>query len=109
MAAAEGWLRPAKDGVELRVRLTPRASRDCIDNPIADANADMWLAVRVRAVPEDGKANAALIALIAKVAGLPKSSIEITAGHTARLKTLRFRCEAERIAQLAERLTAPKS
>lgn len=42
----------------------------------------------MRAVPEDGKANAALIALIAKAFGVAKSKVSVTRGHTARLKTL---------------------
>lgn len=46
------------------------------------------LACRVRAVPENGKANGALEALLAEVAGLPRSAVRVEAGHTARLKTV---------------------
>jgi uncharacterized protein YggU (UPF0235/DUF167 family) len=42
----------------------------------------------MRAVPVDGKANAALIALMAKRLDVPKSSITLVGGDTARLKTL---------------------
>ena len=48
------------------------------------------LQVRVTAVAEKGKANKALIALLAKAFKLPKSDIEITAGTTGRRKTLVF-------------------
>ncbi len=46
------------------------------------------LRVRVKAVPEKGKATAAVIALLAKALGVPKSAITLTSGDTARLKTL---------------------
>jgi len=46
------------------------------------------LRVRVKAVPDKGKANAAVIALVAKALGVPRSRISVAAGETARLKTL---------------------
>ena len=82
-----GAIRVAADGVLLRVRLTPRASRDGVDGIKAGAEGD-YLQARVRAVPEDGKANAALIELLAKSIGLTKSSISISAGAASRLKTV---------------------
>jgi len=69
------------------VRLTPRASRDGIDGIKAGADGDS-LAARVRAVPEDGKANTALIELLAKSIGMPKSALSISAGAASRLKTV---------------------
>jgi uncharacterized protein YggU (UPF0235/DUF167 family) len=39
-------------------------------------------------VPEDGKANTALIRCLAKTLGIAKTDIRIVAGHTARLKTI---------------------
>jgi hypothetical protein len=73
--------------VLLRVRLTPRASRDGIDGIKPGADGD-YLQARVRAVPEDGKANVALIELLAKSFGLAKSGITISAGAASRLKTV---------------------
>jgi uncharacterized protein YggU (UPF0235/DUF167 family) len=46
------------------------------------------LRVRVKAVPDKGKANTAVIALLAKALGVPKSRISVTVGETARLKTV---------------------
>ena len=43
---------------------------------------------RVRAVPEDGKANEALIALLAKTLAVPKSHLRIVSGATSRLKRI---------------------
>jgi uncharacterized protein len=80
-----------EDGaIVLKVRLTPKASRDSIDGikTLADG-ADHALA-RVRAVPEAGDANKALVVLLAKVFKVPKSSIEVIAGTTARVKQVRI-------------------
>jgi uncharacterized protein YggU (UPF0235/DUF167 family) len=44
--------------------------------------------VRVTAVPDKGKANAAVIVLLAKALGVPKSAISVVSGETARLKTI---------------------
>ena len=46
--------------------------------------------VKVRALPSEGEANAALVALIAKRLRLPKSAVTIAAGHSARLKQVRI-------------------
>ena len=70
----------------LTVRLTPRGGADRIEGWANDGAGQAFLKARVRVPPEDGKANTALIALIAKAAGRPASSVRIVAGHTARLK-----------------------
>jgi uncharacterized protein (TIGR00251 family) len=75
-------------GVTLHVRVTPNAGRDALEGALARDDGTVVLAIRVKAVPEDGKANAAVIALLAKSLGLSKSSVTVTAGHTARQKTL---------------------
>ncbi len=69
------------------VRVTPRASRERIE---ADLLPDgTWsLKVYVTCVPEDGKANAAVIAALAKALRLPKSAITITRGQTSRNKVV---------------------
>ena len=63
----------------------------------------MVLRVRVKAVPDRGKANAAVVALLAKALDVPKSRIRVTAGETARLKTVVVEGDG---ALLAERLAA---
>jgi uncharacterized protein YggU (UPF0235/DUF167 family) len=45
--------------------------------------------VRVRALPEDGAANAALIAVLAKALKLPKSSLALDSGGKGRVKSVR--------------------
>lgn len=75
-------------GVTLRVRLTPRGGRDAVEGIAALSDGSTVIAARVRAVPEKGAANAALEALLAKTLGLPRSTVSVTAGGTARLKTV---------------------
>lgn len=75
-------------GLKVAVRLTPKAARDRIDGPAPEADGGTVLKVAVTAVPEDGKANAALVKLLSKQWKVPKSAIAITAGATDRRKTL---------------------
>ncbi|OLF80713.1 hypothetical protein AWH62_14525 [Maricaulis sp. W15] len=88
------------DSVVLRVRLTPGASRDGIEAWRCDAAGQIHLAARVRAVPEKGRANTALIALLAKQLAIPKRDIDVIRGATSRLKTIRIaadRAERDRV------------
>ena len=98
--AAPFRLRP--DGILLMVRLTPRASRDGIDGLKSGADGT-YVRARVRAVPEDGRANAALAQLVADQLRVPKSTVTIASGNTARLKTLHI---AGHASELEMRLTA---
>lgn len=96
---------PTAGGVRLAVRLTPRASGNRIDGVVAEADGGRCLKVAVTAVPEDGKANAALIALLAKCWKIPKSAFTITAGTTDRRKTLSIDAAPERIGRHIADLT----
>jgi len=78
----------ADGGVHLRVRLTPKGGCDRIDGPGVDGTGRPILRVRVAAPPVDGAANAALVKLIAKSFGVPKSAVEIRSGQNAREKAL---------------------
>lgn len=71
----------------LRVRLTPSGGADRIDGHATDENGP-YLKARVRAPPEDNKANRALEALIAKALGMAKSNVTVSRGGTSRMKTL---------------------
>jgi len=83
------------DHIRLTVRLTPNASRDGVEGVEQSADGDVFLKVRVTAVPEDGKANKALIQLLAKALRIPKSSISFVSGETARKKILRIEGDPE--------------
>ena len=72
----------------LPVRLTPGASADRIDGWDVDADGRAVLEVRVRARPVEGEANAALIHLLSKALGVPKSSVSLARGGQSRLKMI---------------------
>ena len=78
----------AKDGVRVFLRVTPKASRDKIDGLADEADGGRVLKVAVTAVPEDGKANDAVIKLLSKAWRVPRSHIQVIAGQTSRSKTL---------------------
>lgn len=88
------------EGLRLLVRLTPKGGRDALDGIEALADGRDVLKARVRAVPEDGAANAALIGLIAKTLGLAKSHVGIASGHTSRLKTVDITGDGPALADL---------
>jgi uncharacterized protein YggU (UPF0235/DUF167 family) len=88
------------------VRLTPSGGADHIDGAMRDADGKLILKVRVRAVPEDGKANAALEKLLAKALGVAKGKVQVARGATARVKQLEIEgvSEAEITAFLARHM-----
>ena len=53
-------------------------------------NTDGSFTVYLRAKPHDGEANTALIKILAKYFGIPKTSIKITRGAKSRVKTIEF-------------------
>ena len=79
---------PAAKGVALVVRLTPKGGRDSIDGIDELPDGRTILKARVRAVPAEGAANAALIRLIAKAISVPPRDVVLAAGDTARVKRL---------------------
>ncbi len=70
-------------GSRFQVYVQPRASRAEITGLHGDA-----LRVRLTAPPVEGRANEALIALLAGHLGAPKSRLAIVGGATARLKSV---------------------
>ncbi len=77
-------IREDGNGVTIRVRVQPRASK----NQLA-GEMDGAMKVRLAAPPVDGAANRACCEFIAGILGVPKSKVEIVHGHTGRNKTLR--------------------
>lgn len=87
MEPAVPWRR-AGDGFKLAVRVTPRAAHDGLAGTALLADGRAVLAVRLRAVPAEGAANDALLALLAGALGVPRRNLAITRGATARLKEI---------------------
>ena len=72
----------------LHLRVTPNAGADRIDGTELRDDGTAVLRVRVTAVPDKGKANAAVIGMLAKALGVPKSALTLVSGDTARVKTI---------------------
>lgn len=70
----------------LALKVTPKARTEGIEG----FNAAGELVVKVRAAPEDGRANEAVIALISKAFAIPKSRLAITRGASGRHKILSY-------------------
>ena len=70
--------------LELDIRVQSRASRNAVE---IDSER---ITVRVTAVPESGKANDAVVALLARRLGVPKRSVQIVRGHKSRDKRIRI-------------------
>lgn len=85
-ASSRPW-RTSAEGVIVRVRLTPKSSREEIGGLAATPDGPAFLA-RVRAVPEDGAANVAVERLLAGRLGVPKSAVRLVHGGKARVKSL---------------------
>lgn len=72
--------------VLVRVKAVPGASRDVLRGRLGDR-----LKIAISAPPEGGKANTAIIRLLARTLGIPARSIELETGHSSASKTLRIR------------------
>ncbi len=78
---------PRSDGIAVFARVTPNAKRDEISGTRLWGE-DVRLLVRVRADAQDGKANAAVVRLIADWLDLPQDAVSLASGERSRLKTL---------------------
>jgi len=70
----------------LRLRVTPGARRSGVIGRYGDA----WK-VSVAAAPDDGKANAAVLELLAETLGVSRKSVELVTGSASRVKVVAFR------------------
>ncbi|MFG0257435.1 MAG: DUF167 domain-containing protein [Phycisphaerales bacterium JB043] len=98
MSDLSSCVRAVGGGVEIRVKAVPGASRDDIAGVLGGR-----LKVRVSAPPEDGKANTAIIALLASRLGIKPAQIEIAGGRSRPEKTILVRdVDVERVIERLE-------
>jgi uncharacterized protein (TIGR00251 family) len=84
---------PGTTPLTLAIRVTPRANVDAVVGWRSVARDE--LSVRVRAVPEGGKANVAVVRVLARSLDIPKSAVEIVRGHGSRVKIVAFEMDEQ--------------
>ena len=84
----DGPLTLARGGVRISIRLTPRAGADRVLGVVALAEGGRAVKLSVTAAPEAGRANEALLRLIARTWRLRRSDLSIVAGAASRNKTV---------------------
>ncbi|MCL5778867.1 DUF167 family protein [Limibaculum sp. FT325] len=105
MSETRPW-EPRDGGLRLRLRVTPRSRHPGIEGVTPDADGRPLLVVKVTAPPAEGAANAAVVALMAKALGLPRSAVMIASGASARIKTLHVEGPPDTLARRLEDLVS---
>jgi uncharacterized protein (TIGR00251 family) len=100
---ADDPLKPTQDGLRVAIRLSPRARSDRLLGIAATAEGGRAVKASVTAPARDGRANEALLRLLAQVWRLPRSDLSIVAGATSRNKIVRVAGDPR---QLIARLSA---
>jgi len=85
-------------GLVLTIRLTPNSAKDIVEGCTTLADGRVVLKVRVRAVPEDNKANQAAIKLMAKKLSRPRNDLSLVDGHKSRIKRILIAGDAKEVA-----------
>lgn len=98
MSAARPW-RARADGVEIVIRVTPRAAREALLPGTAG-----HFAARLSAPPVEGAANAALVTLVARHFGVARGRVTLVSGATGRLKCVAVAGDSVALEQIAARL-----
>lgn len=90
----------------MRIRATPKASKDEILGPQIRDDGLNYLNLKVRANPNENAANEAIIILLAKTLGIAKSNLEITSGHKSRVKIILVKSATLSIEAASQTITA---
>jgi uncharacterized protein (TIGR00251 family) len=85
--------------VRLQIHLTPRARVNRIDGIVRSADGIPVLKVSVSAPPAEGRANDALIALLAREWELPRRDLTLVAGGKSRHKIVHIAGEPQTLLQ----------
>jgi uncharacterized protein len=96
-----------RGGLRLAIRLSPRAKADRLDGVLVGAGGNRMLAAAVTAPPEDGRANAALLRLLAQTLSVPRRDMSIVAGAGSRRKTVHIAGDPQRLFDRLAVLVAP--
>ncbi len=74
----------------LRIKVLPKSPKNEVVEILEDADGEKTIKIRIKAVPEKGKANAELIKFLSKELGVPRDKISIISGKTEQLKLIRI-------------------
>lgn len=77
------FLTEKSGGIRLQIHVQPNAKQNAIVGRHGEA-----LKIKIKASPEDGKANAALIVFLAEVFGVSRQSVTVDAGQSSRAKAI---------------------
>ncbi len=94
------------DGIELAVKVTPRAGRTVPAGLESDAEGRVWLHVRLAAPPVEGAANTALLRYLAETFDVAPSACRLVAGATGRRKRIRITGDPSRLRARLDALLA---
>jgi uncharacterized protein YggU (UPF0235/DUF167 family) len=92
--------RIASGGVEIRLRVTPRSRHDEARGLHVAPDGTMSLVVKVRALPDKGAANAAVIETLARALEVSKSRISLVSGSTGRSKTVLVAASGKEVTEI---------
>jgi uncharacterized protein (TIGR00251 family) len=105
-ASARPVWRERADGIGVSLRVTPGAKRTAIRGVQDIGNDQAALAVSIRAPARDGKANEAVIALLAEALGVSRSKVSMQSGMASRLKSVYVAGDPAQLSQTLSALLA---
>jgi uncharacterized protein (TIGR00251 family) len=100
---SDGPLNRARDGLRVVIRLSPRGKADRLLAIAATAKGGRMIKAAVTAPPENGRANEALLQLLAQAWHVPRRDLSIVAGAASRNKTVHIAGDAQK---LIEKITS---
>jgi uncharacterized protein YggU (UPF0235/DUF167 family) len=89
--------------------LTPRSSRDVLETIERSADGCSFVTARVRAAPNNHRANTALLLLLAQKLGVARNRISLISGATGRLKVIEIVGDSHKIAGVCAQIFAAGS
>jgi uncharacterized protein (TIGR00251 family) len=98
-----GLASPVPGGIRLRLKVQPKARRTAILGVGPDRDGPV-LKLAVGAPPEDGKANAAVIALLAEAFDVAKAAVSVVTGATDRRKLVEIRGNSRDLSASLDRM-----
>ena len=75
----------------MRIKVLPKSPKNEVVEILEDADGEKTIKIRIKAVPEKGKANAELIKFLGKKLGVPRDKISIISGKTEQLKLVKIK------------------